>query len=259
MQVFDQVDPSGLERRELQLWILALTVILVLAVGVALLMYPSVYSHPVNLTGFPARAIFFGFCGFSALVVGYFVDRQVVIRHLRTELEKEKCQISRIRQEASANLLTTLPGFDVFRDRLTMEHRRALTTHQPLSLLAVELKPSRDLSVSGETETAFGDAAKTLIRKLRGEDSIYLFAPGVFGILLPSVSASGANVVRDRIMEGLHDAAGTSSRFSFAVSVVNFPEHVATAREIEEFLQNLLPRSASKDSNSELVKPLFGT
>jgi GGDEF domain-containing protein len=258
VQIFDRVDPNTLDRRELNLWILAYSIILILAVGVGLLMYPTVFSHPLSLGEMPSRMAFFGFCGLAALAVGYFVDRQVVIRHLRTELEAEKTHISAIRREASSNLLTNLPGLNVFRDRLAMEYRRALTTHQPLSLLTVDLKPSRDLNISGETETTFGDAAKTLMRKLRGEDSLYLFAPGVFGILLPSVSTGGANIVRDRLMEGLHDAAGVSDRFSFGITVLNFPEHVDTAREMEESVQSILPQNANRDSNFELVTPSVG-
>lgn len=258
MRIFDRVDPSCLDRRELHLWILALTVIFVLAMGVALLMYPTIYFQDVNLTGLPPRPIFFGFCALSALLMGYFVDRHMVIRHLRAELESQKRQVARIRQEASADLLTTLPGLNIFRDRLAMEYRRASNTQQPLSLLAVELKPSRNLTEPGEIEAAFGDAAKTMMRKLRGEDSIFLFAPGVFGIFLPAVNASGAYSLRDRLMEGLHDAAGASNRFSFGVSVFNFPEHVASAREMEESVQSLLPWEASKDSSLELVTPSLG-
>ncbi len=41
-------------------------------------------------------------------------------------------------------------------------------------------------------------------------------------------------------MEGLHDAAGASNRFSFRISVFNFPEHVSTAREMEESVRSLL-------------------
>jgi GGDEF domain-containing protein len=258
MRVFDQVEPSSLDRRELQLWILALTVILVLAVGVALLMYPTAYSPAANPAGSPLRAIFLGFCGLSALVVGYFIDRQVVIHHLRAELENEKRQVAQIRQEASADLLTTLPGFNIFRDRLAMEHRRASNTQQPLSLLAVELKPSRELNGPGEIETAFGDAAKALMHKLGGEDSIFLFAPGIFGIVLPAVAAIDAYSMRDRLIEGLHDAAEASYRFAFSVSVVNFPEHVTTAREMEESVRRLLPRKNSEDSNMALVTPALG-
>src|SRR5579862_606823 len=125
MKIFDRVDASSLDRRELQLWILALTMILILSMGVAMLIFPMMYSLPVDLTGIPARAIFFGFCALSALVVGYFVDRHLVIRSLRAELEKKKHQVEAIRKEASADLLATVPGVNMFRDRLAMEHRRA--------------------------------------------------------------------------------------------------------------------------------------
>ena len=257
MRVFDRVDPRDLDRRELQLWILALSVILTLAIGVGLLMYPTV-AYSVNVTGFPARAIFFGFCGLSALVVGYFIDRQVAIRHLRAALDKQKRRVAQIRQEASADLLTTLPGLSTFRDRLLMEHRRASNTRQPLSLLTVELTPSRDLTGAEEIETAFGDSAKTLMCKLRSEDSIFLLQPGVFGIVLPTVAACDAYTVRDRLMAGLHDAAGASNRISFSVSVVNFPEHVATAREMERSIHCLFPLDTGTDSNFELVTPALG-
>ncbi len=253
MQIFDQVDPNNLDRRELHLWILALAVMIVLATGVALLMYPTVFSNPLNLAEIPARAIFFGFCGLAALVVGYVVDRQLVIRHLGAELENEHRQIVELRREASTDLLTTLPGLSNFCDRLTMEFRRAANTKQPLSLLAVEVTPSHTCTEPGGVEMAFGDAAKALLRKLRCDDSIFLFAPGVFGIVLPAVNASNAYNLRDRLMDGLHDAAGASNRFSFGISLVNFPEHVATAREMEESVRRLLPCRDSKDSNLELA------
>ena len=258
MRFFDRIDASSLDRRELHLWILALTVILVLAMGVALLMYPTVYSASLDIGGIPLRAVFFGYCGFSVLVVGYLIDRQVVIRRLRAELKNEKRQVAQIRHEASADLLTSLPGLAIFRDRLTMEHRRASNTHQPLSLLAVDLEPSPDLAGAGEIETAFGDAAKALMHKLGSEDSICLVGPGVFGIILPAVNARDAYSMRDRLIEGLHDAAGAMNRFSFNISVVSFPEQVAAACEMEQLIRILLPPGAIKGSNLELATPALG-
>jgi GGDEF domain-containing protein len=253
MRVFDRVDPNTLDGRELQLWILAHTVIVVLAIGVGLLMYPAVFSHPANLSEIPTRVVFFGFCALAAITVGYFVERQAVIRRLRAELEKERRQTAKVRREASADLLSTLPGTNCFCDLLAMEFRRASSTEQHLTLLAVELKPSSTCTEPGEVETAFGDAAKTLLRKLRGEDSIFLLEPGFFGIVLPAVDASDAYGLRDRLMEGLHDAAGASNRFSFAVSVFSFPEHVSSAWEMEESVRKLLPHSASQNSDLGLV------
>jgi len=253
MQVFDRVDPNTLDGRELRLWILAHTVIVVLAVGVGLLMYPAVFSHPENLSEIPTRVVFFGFCALAAMTVGYFVDRQAVIRRLRLELEKERRQTAKVRREASADLLSTLPGLNCFCDLLAMEFRRASSTQQHLSLLTVELRPSSACTEPGEVETAFGDAAKTLLRKLRGEDSIFLLEPGFFWIALPTVNAPDAYALRDRLMEGLHDAAGASCRFSFGINVFSFPEHVSSAREMEESVRRLLPSGASKDSDLGLV------
>src|ERR1019366_2360763 len=152
MKIFDQVNANALDRRELHLWVLAQTIILVLATGVGLLMYPAVFSNPVAISGIPSRAVFFGFCGLAAPVVGYFLDRQVVIRHLRTELQTEKRNVEQIRREASADLLSTIPGLNSFCDRLAMEFRRASNAGQPLSLLAVELKATRVSTGPGEVE-----------------------------------------------------------------------------------------------------------
>ncbi len=244
VRFFDHIDATTLEQREWHLWVLALSVIFVLAVGLMLLMYPTVFSNPVVISGITLRKTFFAFCVLAVLVVGYLIDRQIVISHLRRRILEERELVNRIRHEASSDLLETLPGLDHFRDRLAMEFRRASSMQQSLSLLIVELKTLREFSATSEFTTALGDAAKVLTRKLRGEDSIYLFAPGVFGIILPGVNANNAYRVVDRLADGLHDASGASGRFSFNIRVLNYPEHAATAREIEEAVRLALPPGA---------------
>lgn len=242
MHIFDRIDPASLDRRELQLWLLAFTVIFVLAVGMALLMYPTVFSNPVVLTGHTQRKAFFGFCALAILLLGYLVDRHVMITNLRRQLMEEQRKVLQVRHEASSDLLSSLPDFAHFQDRLTMEYRRAATTQQSLSLVVVILKSSYTASDPMEVSAAFGDAAKALMRKLRGEDSIYLFSPGVFCIVLPGVTAKNAYLVASRLSEGLQDASGASSRFSFQVQVFNYPEHAKTAREMEEAVRPFIPK-----------------
>jgi len=115
------------------------------------------------------------------------------------------------------------------------------------------LKPSSTCTEPGEVETAFGDAAKTLLHKLRAEDSMFLLEPGFFGIVLRAVNARDVYGWRERLMEGLHDAAGASNRFTFGVSVINFPAHVSSAWEMEESVRRLLPHSASQNSGLGFV------
>lgn len=241
MRIFDQIDPASVDRREWQLWLLAFSVIIVLTVGMALLMYPTVFSDPIVLSGTLLRKSFFGFCGLSMLLVGYLLDRQIVIRQLRRSLVEEQTRNVRLRQEASVDLLESLPAFSHFQDRLAMEFRRAVNIQQPLSLLVVTLKPARRLTDSREICTAYGDAAKTLVRKLRGEDSIYLFAAGVFGIVLPGIAGADANRVADRLTEGLIDASGASNRFTSELRVINYPEHASSAREFEQMARASIP------------------
>lgn len=260
MQIFDRIDPSNLDRRELHLWFLCFTMIFLLAIGLALLMYPAIFSTPVVLTGHTQREAFFGFCVLTVLLLGYLIERRVMIVHLRRELAKEKETVIRVRQEANENLISTLPGFAHFQDRLAMEYRRAATTEQPLSLVLVVLKQLNPITDEIEISTAYGDAAKVLLRKLRGEDSIYLFRAGVFCIVLPSVTAKSAYLIAGRLDEGLRDASGVTSRFSFQIQVFNYPEHAKSARELEEAVRPFAPKHSmdSSESQREAFSPLRG-
>lgn len=132
MRVFDKIDPLTIDHRDLQLHLLALSMIFVLGAGVALLMYPAVLTSSVVPSGLAVRKIFFGFCALCLLLISYLIERQLVIRRLRRKLIEEERQITRLRQQASADLLDTLPGLGHFQDRLTMEFRRAASTQRPL-------------------------------------------------------------------------------------------------------------------------------
>ncbi len=236
MQIFDRIDPHALETRQRHLWLLTLTVLSIFAVGMALLMFPAVFSNAVVLSGTISRKTFFVFCLLTVLLMSYLVERQFVINRLTTKLAQEHRTMNRLRQEASTDLLSTLPDFEAFRDRLAMEQRRASATRQPLSVVTVALTPSREFTDQIEIGTAFGDAAKNLMHSLRDEDSIYYFRQGVFCVLLPDVEVTIADKMAMRLEQGLRDAWGAGSRFSFEVAtkVLNYPEHVTSAREIEE-------------------------
>jgi GGDEF domain-containing protein len=250
MRMFDRIDAATLERRDWQLWMLAMVSIFILTAGMALLMYPTVFSTSEGPGVVVLRRSFVGFCILCFLLEVYLLDRQLVIRRLRRQLAEEQQLKARIMQQASADLLGSLPGFSHFQDRLAMEFRRAANTRQPLSLLLVALRLSREVAGPEAAAAAQGDAAKALIGKLRAEDSIFLFRPGVFAVVLPSVRATDGQRVADRLREGLIDAAGVSSRFTAEIQVVNYPEHTSTAREMEQiaarnFLKDKVVTSAA--------------
>jgi GGDEF domain-containing protein len=234
MELFDKVDPRSLDRRDEQLSMLSLGIIVVLEVGLALLMYPAVFSSNAGATGHTMRTLFFGFCALCVLAVAYLINRQHVVQHLRRNLLEQKTEIMQLRQEASTDLLETLPGFGHFQDQLTMGFRRAAQAGEQLSLILVRLKHSPMFDGPTEVSVALGDAARVLVRKLPADGSLYHLSGSAFAMLLPGTNGEKMNQLAGRVGEGLADASGAINRFSFETQVVNYPEQASTAYEIEQ-------------------------
>jgi len=249
MRVFDRVPPSeSLERREMHLILLACLAIIVLAAGLALFMYPVVFSQaPIAPVSPPPRAMsiaFFGFCLLSILLAVYLVDRQFTIRRLRQQIGEERRRSSEALRQASSDLLATLAHFSSFQDQLAMEFRRAAAGKQNLTVLVITTKVLEALSDVNASTSVFGDAAKAITRKLREEDSIYILARGHFGVILPGLDAPTAKRVSARLVEGLTDAAGANNRFSFAVHGITYPEQASSAHDLELAVTGLLPEDS---------------
>jgi len=233
MQVFDKVNQKTVDRRDRQLFILALVMVIILGGGMALLMYPTVFDKAPVIPVAPSKTLFFGFCALCLLMVVYLINRMLVVKNLRESLVEEREQLAEVMQQSSAELLSTLMGFSHFQDRLTMDFRRAAQTNEPLSLLLVRVKPSRIFAQGPQAQVALGDAAKVLSRKLRMEDSLYRLSTEVFGIVLPGVADEVARQTANRLSEGLADASGASNRYTTDIQVVNYPDQVNSASEME--------------------------
>ena len=107
--VYDKIRPEELDRRELQLTLLACCTILILGAGLALLMYPLVFARS-NAADKPHGAErVLRILRLSALLAMYLVDRQVTILRLRRQLAEDRRRAAESRIEASAELLNAIP------------------------------------------------------------------------------------------------------------------------------------------------------
>jgi len=228
-----RIATADLERREFQLSLFACMAIAVLAGGLALLMYPAVFSGHESRPYGPPQIAFFGFCGLSCLLVAYIVDRQFTIRRLRKQIAMDRERSSEALRQASADLLSTMPNYSTFEDRLTMEFRRAAAGELKLSVVVISVKLHAAFSGPSLGMSALGDAARAISRKLREQDSIYILRPAFFGVILPSVGQEEARRVSERLAEGLADAAGVNDRFSFKIEGISYPEQTSTAQDLE--------------------------
>jgi hypothetical protein len=236
MATIDRQELDRLERRELQLTIVAAVFVFVLASGLAVFMYPMVFVHPDTANKWTLRVAFFGFCVLTLLFIGYLLERQRTVRKLKQQILEELERNIELRLQASADLLQTMPDINHFWDRLTMDYRRAMTMQRTLTLLLVKAK----LAAAADATSALGDAAKAMSRKLRPTDSIYHLAPDLFGLVLPETDTLNAKRIAVRLQEELQSVRAKHGG-TFETSVHNYPEHVQSSHELEDIVKSMLP------------------
>jgi GGDEF domain-containing protein len=245
MPNLNRAELDHLERRELQLTILAAVFVLVLATGLAAFMYPLVFEHPEG-NKWTLRVAFFGFCALTLLFVGYLVDRQRMVRKLKQHLLEELERNVELRHQANVDLLHSMPDINHFWDRLTMEFRRAMTMEKTLSLLLVKAKPGQGAGQTSVDAASWGDAAKAMSRKLRPTDSIYRLSTDLFGLVLPETDPSNAQRVALRLQEELQVVRAKYGG-TFDINCYNYPEQVHSAHELEDIVRSLLPQQPGWD------------
>ena len=240
MGTLNRKELDDLERRELQLTILAAVFVLVLASGLAAFMYPLVFLHPIG-NMWTLRVAFFGFCGLTLLFVGYLLERQRTVRQLKQQILAELERNVTLQQQASVDLLHSMPDQNHFWDRLTMEYRRAMTMQKTLSLLLLKAKPAAASAKNNEESSAsWSDAAKAMSRKLRPSDSIYRLAPDLFAHVLPETDSLNAKRIAVRLQEELQEVRAKHGKI-FDITAHNYPDHVKSSHELEDIVKSLLP------------------
>ena len=240
MTTLNRTELDRLERRELQLTIVAAVFVFVQAAGLAAFMYPMVFLHPDTRNKLELRAAFFGFCALTILFIGYLLDRQRTVRKLKQHVLHELERNVEIRLQASADLLQAMPDVNSFWDRLTMEYRRAMTMQRNLTLLLVKARAA-DGTAETEQTAAWGDAAKAMSRKLRPTDSIYRLAPDLFGLVLTDTDTLNAKRIAMRLQDELQTVRAKHS-CAFETSTHNYPEQVQSAHELEDIVKSMLPQ-----------------
>jgi len=251
MTTHGKQSPEDLERREFQLSLFASLAVAILASGLALLMYPAVFSGLDSSGSRVPQIAFYGFCILSCLLVAYIADRQITIHRLRVQMALERKRASDALQQASAALLSTMPNVTTFEDRLSMEFRRAAAAGLKLTVMVISIQSNDLYTQPSLALSALGDAACAVSRKLREQDSIFVLRPTYFGLILPGLGHASVQQVRTRISEGLSDVSGASNRFSFKIEAISYPEQTSSEQDLELAVNGWLPQMDSGKTAKE--------
>lgn len=174
----EEADLQALERREWQLWILAIIMITVLAGGLLLTAWPMLRSGQADRT----QKAFLGLVVLTLLFNAYLIERQGKIRKLRRRLIESEARNLAVILQANRTLLASLPGEEQFNDRLAMDLKRATAAGQPISVVAFKIEMPAN-APEDVTSEAWGQAAELLIRDLKEGEALYRRADGVFCML----------------------------------------------------------------------------
>lgn len=254
MDAFNLTELDKLERRERQLTILAAVVVLVMAAGMALLMYPLVFVHPVEGETWTLRFAFFGFCVLSLLIAAYLLDRQRTFRNVKQQLVSQLQRNVELQNRGNADLLHTIPDLNHFQDRLAMDFRRAATMQRTLSVLVVKIAFIFNSTDANKESAALGDAARSIARIMRPSDSMYLLDRAIFGLVLSDTDTATANDLKGSLEQSLR-LVSANNNFSFVIFVYNYPDHAKNAHELEEAVFLRLPERQSWTEVTEHEAP----
>jgi len=143
---------------------------------------------------------------------------------------------AQIQQQALTDALTGCYNRRSFEMQLDKEIMMAKRTHQPLSLLMLDLDRFKHLN-----DTAGHDAGDDALRQLsgcfreelRGIDSAARFGGDEFALILPQMLAEGALVVAERVrarIEGIY--IPEFGNLTASIGIASFPAHAASRAEL---------------------------
>ncbi|MFZ0304363.1 MAG: diguanylate cyclase [Terracidiphilus sp.] len=163
-----------------------------------------------------------------AFIVGAFVVYslrasllQNKLEHAQTALEQSNCSLSEIAHLDSLTVVSNRRGFD---QNLAIEWGRAQRTHQPLSLLLVDVdhfKRINDTYGHQAGDECLRNTARVLSATLdRPADLIARYGGDEFAILLAETGSHGASTVAGRIRSAIaNNAAQASLRTTLSIGV----------------------------------------
>ena len=217
---------SQLERRDWELWlIVSLTGILV-AAGLAAILFPAAFLKHDNMhfEVTVSRPLATGLFTLLALLNTYLVTKRLEIRRLREQLLSSTIQQELIRQQSFTDPLT-----EIYNRRSLEEIAGRFISHarrlkNPLSLLLIDVDRFKDVNTTfGHLtgDVVLADTASLLKSSVRGSDAVFRYGGDEFVIILADTSRSGAAKVIERIRAYLLDwnRAGTLGGFELRLSI----------------------------------------
>lgn len=213
-----------LERRDWELWVIALVLLTVFAAGVLVFFYYSATEeHPVGAGA--ARylwVVLFGLLGLVVLLNIYLIGKKRALAALMRRTFILQQEQEKEREKGMVDPLTGVYSRRFFEETIPREARRCNRSGRPLSLVLVELDNFDQINKQlGHFvgDEVLRDVAGVLRDSLRTSDFAFRFGGDEFLAALPDTPAEGAAVVAGRLRQRLTARAYLKERLGRPLSV----------------------------------------
>ena len=211
----------AIERREWQLWLLALALILVLGtitVATYFFILDEAY-HNFGLARSMANRALGGLCVLIFLFCAYIINTRRILGKMRATME----------YQAIRDGLTDLYNRNYFKDRLEGEISRAKQNNYIMALLLCDIDHFKFINDSWGNQT--GDAmlkavAQSIKEATRGMDLVARWGGDEIVIALANTTREGVYVATERIRKGIRRAGEKALiDLDLSIGVSLYPEH----------------------------------
>ena len=214
-----------LEVQDNRLWILTVALMFILGVSLLSFMFPAVFWFADERKfSAPVRA-FVGFGILQLLSLIYIVQKQSSVRTLRTRLYEALSAASRNESAVLATAFLALPGNTQLKDSLSMEYRRAASSHETLSLILLDCPDA--------PAEFMGKIAKQLAPALGRKEALYRCSEHTLVAILPGVplkNAESLGYLAKVLFEQISPSAGVR------VVATAYPEKAESYSELKAAL-----------------------
>lgn len=216
------------ERREWQLWVLALALILVLS-SITVMTYFFILGesyHNFGLIRSMANRALAGLCVLILLFCAYVINTRLVLGKMRATLE----------YQAARDPLTDLYNRRYFNDRLGEEITRAERSKYLLALLLCDVDNFKTINSSFGHQTgdeALKSVAQSIKESTRGVDLVARWGGDQIVVALTNTTREGVLIATERIRKGIRKVGEKSHLpLDLNIGVSLYPEHGGSADEL---------------------------
>ncbi|MDR3708314.1 MAG: diguanylate cyclase [Capsulimonadaceae bacterium] len=148
------------------------------------------------------------------------------VRTLSNNNTELKAETSRLNEMALVDVMTGLPNFRAFNDRLHAEIKHAIITGRPLSLLLFDVdnfKQYNDQFGHPQGDDLLREMAMIARDSVRSTDFPARYGGEEFAVLLPKTDKFGAVVVAERLRLRIQDHPMPNRRTTISIGIAEFP------------------------------------